>query len=157
MSFTIITLDGNTDSTAGSPSIGQAQIVVAAQDGFTPQPVNRDNPLPVSEGFGASGVDPVLHNFNAAPTQSPAAFTPLAGRPFNVDLVFSNDADGIAMQLVRSFDHGATWSPLTAAGQPVGSWAAGGSEHFQESEVGVQYALQMTARNAGSVTTRISQ
>lgn len=156
MSFTIITLDGNTDSTAGSPSIGQAQIVVAAQEGFTPQPVSRDNPLPVSEGFAASGVAPVLHNFNVAPSQSPVALTPLPGRPFNVDLVFTNDCDGV-MTLVRSFDGGATWSPLTANGQPVGSWAASASEHFNETEVGVEYALQMTNRTAGSVAARMSQ
>jgi hypothetical protein len=84
-------------------------------------------------------------------------FSPLPGRPFNVDLQFSGDAADAVISLERSFDDGGTWNGITSAGQPVGTWAASGSEHFLEPQAGVKYRLNMTAITAGSVATRISQ
>lgn len=154
--FVIITLDGEQDANASQPPINVLQLVVQGPGGGIPQPVSNANPLPVFEVFGGSGVDPVLHAFNAVGV-SPVLFVPLPGRPFNVDLQFSNDADSCVMVLTRSFDDGGTWNGLTSDGQPVGVYNASASEHFLEPEAGVQYRLAMTERVAGSVATRISQ
>lgn len=158
VSFVIITLDGITIAAGSQPPIGQSQIVVAGNDpNLLPQPVNRDNPLPMGNYYGVSGKAAVGHNFQAPAEISPTLFAPIAGRPFNVTLDFSNDADGIVMKLIRSFDNGATWFSLTDNGEPAGQWIADASESFTENEVGVKYALLMVERNAGSVQTRISQ
>jgi hypothetical protein len=158
VSFVIITLDGAQIAVGSQPPVGQSQIVVAGNDPtLLPQPVNRDNPLPIGAYYGVSGKPAIGFNFQAPGEVSPVLFAPIAGRPFNVTLDFSGDVDGVVMQLIRSFDNGATWVGLTAEGQPVGSWVADASETFLETEVGVKYALKMVERNAGSVQTRISQ
>lgn len=157
MAFTIITLDGVTQSGAGRPPIGQFQIVVAPGDpSLLAQPISRDNPFPTYPAFGVSGIPPIEHVFNAPAEISPAVFAPLPGRPFNITLTYSNDAAGIVMNLIRSFDDGVTWHPVTTQGNPV-AWLASASEIGIETEVGVKYALQMIERADGSVATRMSQ
>lgn len=154
MAFTIITLDGSQSSTAGQPPVGQSVIVVAGNDpNLQPQPVNRDNPFPAGLYYGNSGKQPV-EMLMAAVVQT-AAFEPIPGRPFNIDLLASNDFAG-RVQLVRSFDDGDTWNVVTDGGQPL-DWGGSVSERAVETEVGVQYALNMTERTAGSVAARISQ
>jgi hypothetical protein len=158
VSFVIITLDGSSVVIGTQPPIGQSQIVVAGNDpSLLAQPVTRDNPLPTGAYYGVSGKPPITHQFQAPAEVSPAAFSPIAGRPFNVTVDFSNDAANCRIRLIRSFDQGATWYALTQNGQPVGEWAADASETFAETEVGVEYALELTTRDAGSVTARISQ
>lgn len=106
-------------------------------------------PLAGKVGLGASGKAVVAGQLVAA-GQSPV-FTPIAGRPMN--LICSGGA-GIAAQLERSFDNGATWyvkiSDALRAVTP---------ETFTdtETEVGVQYRWNVTAIGSGTVTLRISQ
>lgn len=156
MSFTIITLDGQSSSNAGGAPIYQTQIIVAGNDpdGLA-QPITRDNPLPTAAGYGVSGKPPMADNL-VAPLEFSITYQPIAGRPFNVDVVVTNDFDG-RVQMFRSFDQGATWSGLTANGVGVASWTTNASETYIETEVGVLYVLQLAERVAGSAQVRISQ
>jgi hypothetical protein len=78
-------------------------------------------------------------------------FTPIAGRGFNVTI---DGGAGVAAQLERSFDGGATWFVKYRA-----SDIAANPPSFtdSESEVGVQYRIVVTAITGGTVTIRLSQ
>lgn len=158
VAFAIITLDGEqiVPGSGGVPWIA-SQLFLADPNGGPSAAVSRDNPLPTQTYFGPSGVVPVGHIFNA-PNEQNCIFAPLAGRPFNLNLIFSEDAAGCRMQLLRSFDQGATWNALTDdKGDPLADFGASASCHFLETESGIRYSLQMTARDAGSVDARLSQ
>ena len=103
-------------------------------------------------GLLPSGVAPVTGTFAA--TGRSASFAPLADRAFNVTLwgVFAAEA-----RLERSFDEGATWFPLTAAGQPLYDFTAPASEVAQEAEAGVLYSLNCTSFTSGTINYRVSQ
>lgn len=60
------------------------------------------------------------------------------------------------LQIVRSYDSGATWKPLTALGTSF-SFTGPCEEIFEESEPGVMYAWQCTAYTSGTINYRISQ
>ena len=103
-------------------------------------------------GFAPSGITAVVGNFTAV-SQS-VSFTPLAGRGFNI----SGRGTFVAtMQLERSFDAGANWHPITAAGTQLYLWTAPFSEQAQEDQVGVLYRLNCTAFTSGTASYRISQ
>lgn len=112
-------------------------------------------PIFISESgiaLAASGVAPVTGTFAA--TGFSAAFIPLAGRAFNISL---SGTFVETIRLVRSFDAGVTKLPLTAGGFPTFTYTTPCSESFQESEFGVSYYLECTARTSGTATYRISQ
>jgi hypothetical protein len=79
------------------------------------------------------------------------AFTPIAGRGFNVTI---DGGVGVAAQLERSFDGGATWFVKYRA-----SDVAANPPSFTdtEAEAGVQYRVVVTAITDGTVTIRLSQ
>lgn len=156
MSFQIITLDTSQNVTAFGNPVLATELVLRDPNGGPAQPISNSHPVPAAPVYGVSGIPAIAHNF-VAPNEYGPQFAPIAGRPFNVDLVFSNDADA-RMRLLRSFDQGATWSGLTdGTGNPLADFGASASCHFCETETGVIYCLQMSVRNAGSVQSRISQ
>lgn len=102
----------------------------------------------------ASGVAPVTQSFTAVGNTS--AFPAVAGRPINVNI--TGNATGLSVRQVRSFDSGATWSPLTVAGQPWAVWTGNVSEQaWVETEANVQFRIEVTAITGGTATIRISQ
>lgn len=107
---------------------------------------------PISLLYNPSGVAPVA----AAKTDASCtgAFTPLAGRAFNV----SGWGTFVATwQLVRSFDGGVTKLPITAAGTQLYVWTAPASEEAEELEYGVSYYVCVTSYTSGTLNIRISQ
>jgi hypothetical protein len=58
--------------------------------------------------------------------------------------------------LVRSFDNGTSFQPLTALGQAI-EFTAPCEEIFTESEPGVLYAWEVTSYTSGTIEYRISQ
>lgn len=60
------------------------------------------------------------------------------------------------VRLMRSFDNGATFHPLTALGQTI-EFTAPCEEFFAEPEPGVLYAWQCVAYTSGTIEYRISQ
>lgn len=83
-----------------------------------------------------------------------AAFTPIAGRAFNVSGWGAFVGTAV---LERSFDAGVTKLPITAAGTALYSWTAPFSETAEEAEAGVAYYLCVTAYTSGPINLRISQ
>lgn len=104
--------------------------------------------------YGASGVPPVTASLTAPGNTS--ALPAVAGRPINVSI--TGTASGLSARLTRSFDSGATWLPLTVAGQPYAVWTGNISEQaWVETEAGVQFRVEVAALAAGTATIRISQ
>ncbi|SFK41354.1 hypothetical protein [Caulobacter sp. UNC279MFTsu5.1] len=104
--------------------------------------------------YGASGVPPVTASLTAPGNTS--ALPAVAGRPINVSI--TGTASGLSARLTRSFDGGATWLPLTVAGQPYAVWTGNISEQaWVETEAGVQFRVEVAALAAGTATIRISQ
>jgi len=103
-------------------------------------------------GFTMSTAPSVVGTFAA--TGQSASFVPLAGRGFNVTAYGTFVA---SFQLERSFDAGAHWSPITAAGTQRYIWTTPESEVAQEDQYGVMYRLNCTAYTSGTVNYRISQ
>lgn len=60
------------------------------------------------------------------------------------------------LQLVRSYDNGFTFHPLTAMGGEI-EFSAPCEEIFAEAEPGVLYAWLCTAYTSGTIECRISQ
>lgn len=110
------------------------------------------NPFAVSRQYGPSGVTPVTAALTA--TGSTSAFTPIAGRDFNVS-VWGTFVGSI--QLERSFDSGTTWLPITAAGTQLYVWTAPASEQASEPEYAVQYRARVTSYTSGTLNVRLSQ
>jgi len=101
-----------------------------------------------------SGVAPVTASLSSAGNTS--AFPALAGRPINVSI--TGNSAGLSARLVRSFDSGSTWLPLTVAGQPYGVWTGNVSEQaWVETEANVRFRVEVTAITSGTATIRISQ
>lgn len=63
---------------------------------------------------------------------------------------------GLALQVERSFDGGATWLPLTRAGVPV-VFDGPASEVGEAPEDGVLYRVNVTAIASGTVNARLSR
>lgn len=82
---------------------------------------------------------------------------PIPGKGFNILL----SGTGVAsIVLERSFDDGATWSGVYAAGVQLYTWsynAAAVSETVVEPEFNVYYRLRVVSLTSGTVTYRISQ
>jgi hypothetical protein len=72
---------------------------------------------------------------------------------FNASLSGTFDA---TLDIVRSFDGGLTWAPLTALGTSF-EFTAPCQEMFEESEPGVLYAWRCKTYNSGTIEYRISQ
>lgn len=101
-----------------------------------------------------SGVPPVTASLSSVGNTS--AFAAVAGRPINVSI--TGTAVGLSARLVRSFDSGATWLPLTVAGQSYGVWTGNVSEQaWVETEAAVRFRVEVTAITSGTATIRISQ
>jgi hypothetical protein len=107
------------------------------------------DPIAVRTSFGASGLAPVVATLNAVAQSNP--FTPATGRPFNVTHRRSNDFAG-SYQLERQFTGDANWYIVLGYADLVDL-----PETFAltESEAGVTYRWNLTARTAGSVAVRI--
>jgi hypothetical protein len=103
-------------------------------------------------GLSASGKTPVITALTA--TGPTAAFTPVAGRNFNVEIRGTFVA---TVQLERSLDGGTNWTPLTAGGTQLYKWTAPASEVASETETTAQFRLNCTAFTSGTANTRISQ
>ena len=105
-------------------------------------------------------VTPVSGSFSA--TGQSATFQPIIMgltqvANFNVTLGGSSWV-GVSVQLERSFDQGATWYPLTAAGSQIYIWTSPkDSEPVQEVTPGVFYRLNCTSYTSGAVTYLITQ
>lgn len=102
--------------------------------------------------LGPSGVTPIIAALTSA--ISTATFTPNAGRGFNVSTWGTFVA---SFQLERSFDSGANWLPITAAGTQLYQWTAPESEQAEEDEYGVQYRVHVTSYTSGTLNIRLSQ
>lgn len=108
-------------------------------------------------GYADSGVAPLTQSFTAPGNTS--AWTPVAGRLINVTI--TGAAAGLSVRLVRSFDAGSTWSPLTVSGQAWAVWTGNVSEQaWVETEapaVPIRYRAEVTAIASGTATIRLSQ
>lgn len=114
-------------------------------------PVSADRPLPVSSAT-VPAPPPLAASANASTTAGP--FIPTSDRPVMVAL--SGTWTG-TVNVLRSTDGGATRLPLTAAGQPWGSFTANCCEPvWQESVSGAALYLDI-ALSAGSLTYRVAQ
>ena len=103
-------------------------------------------------GYAASGVPDVALSFTATGVSAP--FTPLAGRAF----YFSIWGTFVAtIQLERSFDAGANWLPITAAGVQFFKWTAPCSESDQMDKTGVLHRFNCTVFTSGTAYYRICQ
>lgn len=60
------------------------------------------------------------------------------------------------LRMVRSYDNGATWSPLTALGSSF-VFTGPCQEMFEEAEPGVLYTWECTSYTSGVINYRISQ
>jgi hypothetical protein len=101
-------------------------------------------PTDVTNQLGLpSGIAPVTGAFTG--TGYSAAFTPQPGRDINVTLTGSNYV-GVTIQLLRSFDSGATKLPLTINSLPWAVYTGPVSEiPWNEPESGVEYFLWCSA------------
>lgn len=103
--------------------------------------------LAATSGFTASGITPAVSALTA--TGQSAALTPIAGRPFNVTISGTFSATA---QIERSFN-GTTWfAVLTDALRQT----LPPSFSLTETEVGVQYRVNVTAFTSGTVNIRLS-
>ncbi|HEX8905470.1 MAG TPA: hypothetical protein VF771_11535 [Longimicrobiaceae bacterium] len=101
---------------------------------------------------GGSEQGRVFVNATAQPTgQSAVNGVVFPGR-FNVAI--SGTFTG-SVQLVRSFDAGTTWLPVTALGVAI-VWTAPGTETLEEVEPGVLYSF-LASLTAGTYNGRISR
>jgi len=114
-------------------------------------------PLPsvtIGQDLQASGVAAVTSAIASA-TQS-STFTPLAGRPFNVQLSGTFVA---TCQLERQIN--AVWAPLTVSASgsivQVYLWSAPASEIVVESQAAVPYRVNCTSYTSGTVNVSLSQ
>lgn len=124
----------------------------AASLTFPTQAFGQQYTVDRGQNFAPSAKTAITGTFAA--TGQSASFTPIAGREFNVTLRGTFVA---TVQLERSFDAGANWSPITAAGTQLYLWTAPASETAEEPQYGVLYRLNDTAYTSGTVTYRISQ
>lgn len=99
-----------------------------------------------------SGKVPVTGTF--AGVGASAAFTPIAGRDFNVAL---SGAFVGTVQLEQSLDAGATWLPLMVDDVQLAVFTAPGIRTWSSSEVGAQFRLRCIAFTSGPVSYRVSQ
>jgi hypothetical protein len=107
----------------------------------------------VSQGpLAPSGKTPVTGTFTAI-GQS-AAFEPLAGRDFNIQLTGPFVA---TVALEMSLDGGTTYSPVMVDDTQLGRFTVPGMRSWSASEVGARFRLACTAFASGTVTYRISQ
>ena len=74
------------------------------------------------------------------------------GGAFNVTLSGTFVA---TVKLQRSFDNGATWHDLTAAGTAIAAFTTAVSEVWVEPEASVIFRLNCTAYTSGTVTYRL--
>jgi hypothetical protein len=109
-----------------------------------------------TNGVPASGLTPVAGTFSSIneDDRQSAHFTPIAGRDFNIQVIFSGAVGQVNLE--RAFD-GINFFPLTGSGLGIMRFTADANEQWGDSEVGVQYRLNCTALSAGTVTYRISQ
>lgn len=146
------------------PALAAAQLAgsVQAPAGFAPMsapcvkqqdascaPVSVSAPLPITQPTLPSGKAAVTGQLTAAGTVGP--FIPIAGRYFNVTIA---GGTGVAAQLERSFDNGATWVVKYRASDMA---ALPPSFSDVETEVGVQYQISVTAIDSGTASVRLSQ
>jgi hypothetical protein len=109
--------------------------------------------------LAASGVTPLSGTFTTS--GSSAAFTPLAGRPFNVACwIAGQTAPGTSLggtvYLARSTDGGTTYLPLTAGGTQLEMFTQNASEQWTEYQTGVTYELICTSASQ-TINWRLSQ
>lgn len=130
-------------ATLGQKVMAQSLAVSLASD----QPA-----IDIGPAYKTSGKTAVTGAFSAIGNS--AAFTPIAGRSFNVT---RNGSGTATVRLTRSFDSGTTWLPLTANGVAIMTFTDVFSEQWSDDEVGVQYRLECTSYTSGTVTYRISQ
>lgn len=135
------------DPATGFPSTGGG----GTGGGLTDEQL-RASAVDIEPAYAPSGRAAVTGTFTAIGNS--AAFTPIAGRSFNVTRHGSGTA---SVRLTRSFDGGGSWFPITANGIPVMTFTAPFSEQWSDEEAGVQYRLECTAFSSGPVTFRISQ
>jgi len=105
-----------------------------------------------TNGVSASGLTPVAGTFSA--TGQSAHFTPIAGRDFNIQVLFSGAIGQVNLE--RSFDS-INFYPITGSGVGIMRFTADANEQWGDSEIGVKYRLNCTALSAGTVSYRISQ
>lgn len=96
---------------------------------------------------------PVLGTFNAVGVS--AIFEPIAGRDFNVEVIFGVGAIG-NVQLEQSLD-GVNFYPLTGSGIAIMRFSSTSVEQWSNNEVGTKFRLSCTAISGGAITYRISQ
>lgn len=103
-------------------------------------------------GITSAAAAPVAGSFGSTGYSQP--FAPLAGKAFNISIWGTFVG---TVKLVRSFDGGLTWLPLTASGTALEVFTAPVSEQWQEDGSGVLYALLCSAYTSGAINYRISQ
>ena len=101
--------------------------------------------------LSASGKTPVTGSFAA--TGQSAAFTPIAGRDFNIAMSGTFVA---TVQLEQSFD-GTNWLAIKVDDTQLCVFTSTGVRSWANSESGVQFRLNCTAYSSGTVTYRVSQ
>ena len=105
-----------------------------------------------TNGVPASGLSPIAGTFST--TGQSAHFTPIAGRDFNIQVLFSGAIGQVNLE--RSFD-GINFYPITGSGVAIMRFTSDANEQWGDGEVGVKYRLNCTALSAGTVSYRISQ
>lgn len=97
-------------------------------------------------------VEPVAGAFNGVANS--LGFVPNKYRPFNISIWGTFSA---TVRVVRSFDGGATYLPITADGNALLTFTGPVSEQWSEPEADVLYRLECTVFTSGPVNYRISQ
>lgn len=112
-----------------------------------------DQPTPNNAAaYPASGKTAVTASLTSA--TSSGAFTPFAGRPFNVSLSGTFVA---TCGLQKSFNAGSTWLDVTYVDGSALTWSAPVLTDFTEGEASVQWRVNCSAYTSGTVVVRISQ
>ena len=114
--------------------------------------VSTTTPLPVTQTRGTTTATPLAGSTSATATLGP--YTPELGRPIWLTLtgVWTGNA-----QLLRSVDGGTTKLPLTAAGQPYGSFTANANEAVTEESCAGATLYLLATITAGTLTYRVAQ
>lgn len=108
-----------------------------------------------------AGTAPVIGAFSPAVPPaifqpiSSAVFEPIAGRDFNIQVIFGAGVTG-NVQLEQSLD-GTNFYPLTGSGVPIMRFSATSVEQWSNNEVGAKFRLSCTSVLGGNISYRISQ
>jgi hypothetical protein len=128
------------------------QVLALGAPGELAQPISEETPLPTAGIVRPSGVTPLSGTAGEDALIGP--FAPILGRP--ITLTLSGLWSG-TVQVMRSIDAGATYSPVTLGGDAWGVFRANVNEPiWEETEDGATFYLDIRPLS-GTVTYRFAQ